>query len=237
MKRSSRHRYLIILTVALVAFTGFAAYTAAGPRPAPPPGSQDPVARVRTERRFAVPQEVVDRVRQGPLSRAQSYESYMTLGHDSDKITVEVPAAWNDIEYLPWIYQGHEVGVSLMASTDLEAFGQRSAPGVFLGVSRLLTETSDPQAVLEAEGQGLSSSCARGRRFNYHDAIYKGWFESFACNGPSTVLTAVTTTPDGGFIVLIRVVVHSPADLEAAKRIFDTFQVVGNPEQDEHHDH
>ncbi len=237
MKRLPRHRYLIVLALVLLVLSSFAAYTAAGPRPAPPPGGEDPVARLRTERRFAVPQEIADRVRQGPSGRAQPYGNYVTLGHDSDKITVEVPAAWNEIEYLPWVYQGQEVGLALMASTDLAAFGQRSAPGVFIGVSHLLTEISDPQTILQSEEQDFSSGCARGRRFDYDDAIYKGWFDHFACDGASSVITAVTTTPDGSFIVLIRVVLRTPADLEAAKRIFDTFQVVGDPEQDEHHDH
>ncbi len=235
MRQPARQGYLVILAVALLAFNGFVAYTAAGPRLAP--ASDDSVARLQAERRFVVPQEIADRVRRAAASRAQPYRSYVTLGHDSDKITVEVPAAWNEIDYQSWVYQGQEVGLALLASTDLVAFNQRSAPGVFVGVSHFLAESSDPQTVLQTEEQGFSSGCARSRRLDYDDAIYKGWFDHFTCDGASSVIMAVTTTPDGGFIVLIRVVLRTPADLEAAKRIFDTFQVVGDPEQDEHHDH
>lgn len=238
MRALSPFRILVLTGLVLLTFAGLVTYASADPRAAPPADRKDPVARVREERTFTVPQEVADRVRQGPpAGRGRPYDRYVTVGHDSDKITFDAPADWDEIEYIPWVYQGREVGLAIIASSDVEAFMRQEAPGVFVGISHLLAETTGAQAVLDAEPQNLSRACNRGRRFTYDDAIYKGWYDHFACSGASSVITAVTMSPDGGFVVLVRVTLRTPAELDAAKRIFDTFQVIGDPAEDEHHDH
>ena len=44
-----------------------------------------------------------------------------------------------------------------------------------------------------------------------------------------------TASADGKALILIRIAVLSEADLQAVDTIINTFQVLGDPEFDEHH--
>jgi hypothetical protein len=116
---------------------------------------------------------------------------------------------------------------------DLESLSSSpSTPGVFFIASRVLAEEygDDLEALLDSHFQSVAEACTPEGRYAYGDAIYQGLFNFFTdCGGTDTRLIVVAAQPeDGSFTILLTVQVVSQADLDAADRILDTFQVIGN---------
>ena len=173
---------------------------------------------------------------QGP----SSYSGYTRVTDNEEKITVEVPVEWSDIETGAWTYQGREVGVFVAASGDLANFySTESQPGVLIGVSHSLATTYGEDGLLGLEKRDLSRQCLHKGRFDYQNQFYAGQYDQFTncATGTPNLLVFTTTSADQKSLILLRIVVVSEADLEAADIIMNTFQVLGDPERDEHHDH
>lgn len=231
-------RFLAMLAIVLVAgYLGQRAFdpTATGAQQ----GGPDNVNRLRAEMRPRLADEILDQVR-GQGGRQRAYSDYKTITDDSEKISLKVPSEWNDIDIEPWMFQGQRVGWFIAASPDLDDFySRRAQPGVYLAVSFPLAQWRDQNALLDTEQVEFERQCRRGNRFDYQDAFYVGRYDHYSrCgNGAPNVLVAAVAPQDRRFIALLRIVMTSPADLEAAQRILESIQVLGDPEVDEHHDH
>ncbi|RPI94890.1 MAG: hypothetical protein EHM40_05060 [Chloroflexi bacterium] len=193
-------------------------------------------AKVQISQQFSLRSAIED---QSVLTQGPSYSGYTRVTDNEEKINVQVPVEWSDIETGAWTYQGTEVGVFVAASSDLANFySTRSQPGVFIGVSHSLAHTYSEDGLLGLEKSDLSRQCLHKARSDYKNQFYAGQYDQFTnCRaGTPNLLVFTTTSADQKSLILLRIVLVSDADLEAADMIMNTFQVLGDPEHDEHHD-
>jgi hypothetical protein len=172
----------------------------------------------------------------GLIRGAAPYSEYTEITDNEEKIKVQVPTEWSDIETGVWNFRGKNVGVFVAASADLGNFySTRSQPGVLIGVSRSLARTYNKEGLLGLERRELSRQCVHKGRFDYQNQFYSGQYDHFAnCSGTPGVLIFTAASADQKSLILIRIVVVSEADLQAVDTIMSTFQVLGDPERDEH---
>ena len=173
------------------------------------------------------------------LIQGSSYSGYTEITDNEEKIKLQVPIEWSDIETGSWTFKGKNVGVFVAASGDLANFySTRSQPGVLIGVSRSLAHTYNKEGLLGLERRDLSRQCAHKGRFDYQNQFYSGQYDQFTncASGTPGVLIFTTASADQKSLILIRIVVVSDADLQAVDTIINTFQVLGDPERDEHHE-
>ena len=186
--------------------------------------------------RFTLPSAVIQE--QSALAQTPaSYSGYNLITDNEEKIRVQVPVEWGDIETGVWDFKGKKSGVFLAASADLANFySTRSQSGVLIGVSHLLAQTYDREGLLGLEKRDLSRQCVHQGRFDYKNQFYSGKYDHFTnCSGTPGIMVFTTASADGKSLIMIRIAVVSEADLEAVDTIINTFQVLGDPEQDEHH--
>ena len=187
--------------------------------------------------RFTLPSAVIQE--QSALAQTPaSYSGYNLITDNEEKIRVQVPVEWGDIETGVWDFKGKKSGVFLAASADLANFySSRSQSGVLIGVSHSLAQTYDKEGLLGLEKRDLSRQCVHKGRFDYKNQFYAGKYDHFAnCSGTSGLLVFTTASADQRSLIMIRIAVVSEADLEAVDTIINTFQVLGDPERDEHHE-
>jgi hypothetical protein len=174
----------------------------------------------------------------GLIQRAAPYSEYTEITDNEEKIKVQVPTEWSDIETGEWFFRGKNVGVFVAASADLgDFYSTRSQPGVLVGVSRSLAHTYNKEGLLGLERRDFSRKCVHKGRFDYQNQFYSGQYDHFAnCSGTPGVLIFTTDSADRKSLILIRIIVVSEADLQAVDTIMNSFQVLGDPERDEHHE-
>ena len=192
---------------------------------------------LESSQRFSVPPAI--RETAGLAQTPSSYSGYTRITDNEEKITLQVPVEWGDIETGTWKYKGKNTGVFLAASADLGNFySTRSQAGVLIGVSRTLAQTYNKAGLLGIEKRDLSSQCVYTGRFDYKNQFYSGQYDQFAncASGSPGLFIFTTSSADQKSLIMIRIVAASEADLEAVDTIINTFQVLGDPERDEHHD-
>jgi hypothetical protein len=194
-------------------------------------------AGLETDLRFSLPSAVIQE--QSALAQTpSSYSGYSLITDNEEKVKVQVPVEWSDIETGVWTFKGKNSGVYLAASPNLgEFYSTRAQPGVLIGVSRSLAQTYDKDGLLGLEKRDLPRQCAYKGRFDYQNQFYSGKYDHFTnCSGKPGWLVFTTASADRKSLILIRIAVVSEADLEAVDTIINTFQVLGDPERDEHHE-
>jgi len=194
-------------------------------------------AGLEMNQRFTLPSAVIQE--QSALAQTPaSYSGYTLITDNEEKIRVQVPVEWSDVETGAWTFKGKNTGVYLAASTNLSDFySTRAQPGVLIAVSRSLAQTYDKDGLLGLEKRDLSRQCVHKGRFDYQNQFYSGNYDHFTnCSGKPGWLVFTTASADRKSLILIRIAVVSEADLEAVNTIINTFQVLGDPERDEHHD-
>ena len=192
---------------------------------------------LETTKLFSLPSAIQEQsdLAQGP----SAYSGYTQVTDNEEKITVQVPIEWNDIETGAWTYKGRNVGVFVAASGDLANFySTRSQPGVFIGVSHSLAQAYNRDGLLGLEKRDFSNRCRYKGRFDYKNQFYTGQYDHFTncAAGTPSLLVFTTASADQKSLILLRIVVVSEADLEAADTIINSFQVLGDPARDDHHD-
>lgn len=193
--------------------------------------------KLESSQRFSLPSAVIQE--QSSLARTpSSYSGYTQITDNEEKILVQVPLEWSDIETGAWNYKGKNAGVFLAASVDLGKFySAGSQSGVLIGVSRSLAQSYNKESLLGLEKRDLSRQCVQKGRFDFHNQFYAGQYDHFTnCSGTPGLLIFTTASADQKSLIMIRIAVVNEADLEAVDTIINTFQVLGDPEQDDHHD-
>jgi hypothetical protein len=173
------------------------------------------------------------------LAQGTSYSGYTEITDNEEKIKVQVPVEWSDIETGAWTFKGRNVGVFVAASGDLGNFySTRSQSGILIGVSRALAQSYNKDGLLGLEKRDFSGKCRYKGRFDYKNMFYTGQYDHFTdcATGVPNLLVFTTASADQKSLILIRIVVVSQSDLEAVDKIINTFQVLGDPERDEHHE-
>ena len=192
---------------------------------------------LESSQRFSLPSEI--RKTTGLAQAPASYSGYTRISDNEEKISLEVPVEWVDIETGEWTFKNRKAGIFLAASGNLVNFYAKgsSQPGVLIGVSRSLAQSYNKQGLLGLEKQDVPGKCIYKGRFDYKNQFYSGQYDQFTncATGNPGLLIFTTASPDQKSLILIRIVVASQADLEAVDKIINTFQVLGDPEQDEHH--
>jgi len=167
------------------------------------------------------------------------YSGYTEITDNEEKIRLQVPVEWSDIETGQWTFKNKKAGVFLAASADLANFyATRSQAGVMVGVSHSLARTYGKEGLLGLEKQDLSPQCRYKGRFDYQNQFYSGQYDHFTncASGTPGLLIFTTASADQKSLIFIRMNVVSEADLQAADTIIKSFQVLGDPEQDDHHE-
>jgi hypothetical protein len=193
-------------------------------------------AGLEMNQRFTLPSAVIQE--QSSLAQTpSSYSGYTLITDNEEKIKVQIPVEWTDIETGVWTFKGKNTGVYLAASTNLgDFYSTRSQPGVLIGVSRSLAQTYDKDGLLGLEKHDLRQ-CIHQGRFDYQNQFHSGKYDHFTnCSGKPGLLVFTTASADRKSLILIRIAVVSEADLEAVDTIINTFQLLGDPERDEHHE-
>ena len=191
---------------------------------------------LETNQRFSLPALIQDQ--SGLTQDPASYSGYTPITDNEEKIVVQVPVEWSDIETGPWTYKNKNVGVFLAASGNLADFySLRAQSGVLIGVSSSLAHTYSKDGLLGLEKQDISRKCLYKGRFDYQNQFYSGQYDQFTnCANTPGLFVFTAASADKKSLILIRIIVVSDADLEAVDRIINSFQVLGDPERDDHHD-
>lgn len=156
----------------------------------------------------------------GPVS----YEDYVTITDDSGILSLSVPAAWDDVDGGPWISNDEEIGVRLMASSDLdEMLSSWGTSGVFFGASAELG--TDPAKLLD--GIDYSNSCIHEGREEYPEGNYVGFYDIWSTCGDAESTAAVVALAPAteDYLLLLEIYVNTEADLEALDQILGSFLV------------
>ncbi len=181
------------------------------------------------EQSFSFAQALDEEVGGSSTDAAATYTDYQTVTDETGAITLEIPREWAEVDGLSWEEADEVVGVSIVASSNIDAFYETySTPGVFFGASEVLAQRSDAFALLDEFA--FTDDCVYEGRFDYEDPIYTGVYDLYTdCAGEGTsIINLVAVPEDRSFIMLLQVLVVSDADLDALDHILNTFQVVGD---------
>jgi hypothetical protein len=151
-----------------------------------------------------------------------TYGDYVTVSDDSGTLSVEVPAAWTDVDGSPGLF-----GPDVIASTDVQAWIQTYEPsGLEFQATGIETNQSTDE-ILTAVSTGQAGQCTSLGRQPYSDPLYTGVSEVFEdCGGTETDFTWVAFEPaDQSYHGVIGVQITNQADVEALERALATFVV------------
>ncbi|MDX1417550.1 MAG: PDZ domain-containing protein, partial [Candidatus Promineifilaceae bacterium] len=162
----------------------------------------------------------------GEVAQGDSYDSYMEITDNTGALKVDVPESWSDIAGDSWVVDDIELGPSVMAAPDLNAYlSTWNAPGMFFGATDDNDLASDKIGVLDAFD--FSGDCTYDGRVDYDDGLYFGAYDIWSnCAGTGNIFVVLSATPeDDRYLVMVQAMVTSTADEEALERILDTFIV------------
>ena len=158
----------------------------------------------------------------------EDYPEYVERTDDTGTISVEFPTAWSDVSTTTWEHEGEDVGVVVVAATDIDAWHDGwDVPGVFFGASRSLPADYTPTSFLALSD--FSSDCKDVGRDAYEDALYTGQYQIWRECGPdgrAALIEVVAEPEDHSVLLLVQVQALEDRDFSALDRILDTFQLV-----------
>lgn len=165
-----------------------------------------------------------------PAVAARDDEHYVAITDATGSVRVEVPEEWSNRAASGWTTDQYpplrdRIGPGLNASTDVAAWGSDPrVPGMFLGVSRSITEHYDPGELLAAT---TFSSCRKGPRMTIENGFSQTWTN---CDGSATAwFQQAQWTRDQSAIVLIQVKIVEEHDLVARDHILRTYEILKLP--------
>jgi len=151
-----------------------------------------------------------------------TYGEYVVVNDDSGLLSVEVPAAWNDVDGSEGLF-----GPDIIASTDVQAWVQTyDVSGLEFQATGIETNQTTDE-ILTAVSGGQAGQCTSLGRQPYADPVYTGVSEVFEdCGGTETDFAWVAFEPaDQGYHGVLGVQITQQADVEALERALATFIV------------
>lgn len=136
---------------------------------------------------------------------------------DSGTLSIEVPREWVDVSGSEWVVDGREVGPSVTAAPDVDAwYSSWDTPGVFVGVS---TTDFSPQI------GDFSGICTTGKVDGRSIGTLSGTVQTWSqCGGESNDFYVFVGGPaDASYTVLVQLVSLDGTGLETLERVLETF--------------
>lgn len=136
---------------------------------------------------------------------------------DSGTLLIEVPREWVDVSGSEWVVDGREVGPSVTAAPDVDAwYSSWDTPGVFVGVS---TTDFSPQI------GDFSGICTTGKVDGRSIGTLSGTVQTWSqCGGESNDFYVFVGGPaDASYTVLVQLVSLDGTGLETLERVLETF--------------
>ncbi|MDW8269099.1 MAG: trypsin-like peptidase domain-containing protein [Anaerolineae bacterium] len=174
---------------------------------------------------FSFAEQGREDVQQNESGAQPGYREYMRIEDDSGALTMEVPVEWSEVDGSPWTDDaGNVIGAQLTARPP----GADNGPFVYFAAAVVDPAQFDPDALLDETDFSDLCQTYEGRD-DYSDPAYTGRYDQYSECGPENgVLFVVVAAPeDASFLTLTIVMALTEADLIAADRIFNTFEVVG----------
>ena len=200
--------------------------TSAAPTTTPPPTATS-AAPETTTTTTAAPTEgpafVVETSRPYVAAGGDAY-AYTTVQDRTQIVTVDIPAAWADVDGTSW-NDDDARGFSVVAAADLDVFySDFSAPGIFAGVSPALADESLDTL---SNRWDFSSTCTAQGNHPYVDGTFTGRFDLWTGCGAAedaSLVIVFGTEPDEPLRAIVAIV-RDEADLDAVATALDTFRV------------
>jgi serine protease Do len=162
------------------------------------------------------------------------YSQYQTISDDLGAIQMDVPTEWSDIDGRPWEHDSGAEFASVFAAPSIDDFlGTWGTPGAKFDVTNDMGLLGGHVQVLDRRRQEATflDDCELDGRYDYDDTVYRGKFDLFVdCANSGAqylILAAVPTEDPDAFLILLEIQIVTEADLDAADRILNTFNVVG----------
>lgn len=161
------------------------------------------------------------------------YSQYQTITDDLGAIQMDVPTEWSDIDGRPWEDDTGAEFASVFAAPNLEDFeGTWGTPGVKFDVTKDFALIGGYIQILDGtRGFAFLSDCELEGRTDYDDTVFRGrfdlWVDCASSGAKYLILSAVPIADPDAFVILLQIQIVSEADLDAADRILNTFNVVG----------
>lgn len=167
---------------------------------------------------------------QSGSSVSQTSTGGFTTVEDNDGVvSVDVPAAWNQVDGNKFVDDRNNYFYGVEASSNLEQYqGGWGAVGTSVMASDTAVSNSSPEDLLNWATKSLpESGCVSTGREDYSDALHTGRFEVWTgCGETAATYILVAAKADSGrYLTLVAVQANSEADLDAADRVMNSFTV------------
>ena len=142
---------------------------------------------------------------------------FNAASNDSGTLSIEVPGEWVDVFGSEWVVDGREVGPSVTAAPDVDAwYSSWDTPGVFVGVS---TTDFSPQI------GDFSGICTTGKVDERSIGTLSGTVQTWSqCGGESNDFYVFIGGPaDASYTVLVQLVSLDGTGFETLERVLETF--------------
>jgi serine protease Do len=165
----------------------------------------------------------------GNQGDAAAAYSYKPISANGGGITLELPTAWSDLKSGQWKDGSNVIGYRVGASSDYAAWVKGfDTPGLFLGVSSTLADTS-ADTYLDLDKEYFSGECTYDGRKDFDFGGYTGRFDVYRkCGGTQNSFLQVAVKPaDSSSFVLVQFVAVGDRDYAAADHAIETLKVTG----------
>lgn len=180
------------------------------------------------EQSFSFAEEAGSELESETTGGGEGYSGYTSITDDTESLEVSVPNEWTDVNGAAWEFEDEEVGASVSASTDRDAYADNwDVPGMFFGASSSLASEYDVDGLLDYFD--YSGTCDYDARYEYEDAAYTGKYDLWTdCDGTGSIFLVLAAEPeDGSYITAVQIQAVTEDDIEAAEEILGSFVVVG----------
>lgn len=167
-------------------------------------------------------------------SDSAATSGYTTVTDETGTLTMDVPSAWTDVVNGNFELNDTDVGVSMGAAADYDAYvSSFKEPGAYMAASSSLAqEHPDDVEEVVLEDRDFAGACTKdGRYDDYDDGTYTGKYEVWVnCDGGNNAFSVLAAVPqDRSFVVLVETNMVNEGDLDAQKKIWNTFEVLEQP--------
>ena len=160
---------------------------------------------------------------------------YYTLYDDNGAIALNVPNAWTQTDTSVW--EGNWgssdfAAASIIATTDVSAYNNWSAPGVWFAASEDWGSIGGYIQLLDGVKGWYEDDCEFDSRGDYDDVVFEGgydiWKSCGDANSTNIVIGARPKNDPLAYLVLVQIQLLDDADLDAIDIILESFDRVGN---------
>lgn len=163
----------------------------------------------------------------GSAGGSGSVGDFVLVTDDSGVISVEVPAAWSDVDGAGFTDNAGDPFVGVMAAPDLAEFENSwNSPGVAIFASETAVSPDAPAQLIEAMTSSMATDgCTLDTAEPYDDGMHQGLFSYWTgCGGTQTAALAVAANSTAGdYVILVTMQAATEADLAAVDRVLGSF--------------